>query len=45
MKCLVAIIYTSYETNIVDDSGMKQVDAVVAGPSGDSLFLRFHVAP
>ena len=42
MKILVATIYADFETSVADDSGMKQVDAVIAGPVGDRLLLKFH---
>ena len=39
---MAATIYAEFETSIVDDSGMEQLDAVVAGPAGDRLLLKFH---
>jgi hypothetical protein len=45
LKAITAAIYTNFETEIVDDGGpgaMEQEDAVVAGPIGDKLLLRFH---
>ena len=44
MKTLLATIYTEFETSVVDDSGMEQVDAVLAGPVGGSLTLKFRRA-
>ena len=42
MKAMVAMIYSEFETSIMDDDGMEQVDGVVAGPVGDKLILRFR---
>jgi hypothetical protein len=45
LKAITAAIYTNFETEIVDDGGpgaMEQEDAVVAGPVGDKLLLRFR---
>ena len=39
---MAATIYAEFETSIVDDSGMKQLAAVVAGPADDRLLLKFH---
>lgn len=41
MKSMVAMVYSEFETSIVDDGGMEQIDGVVAGPIGDRLILRF----
>ena len=41
MKLLVAAIYTNYATSIVDDEGIEQADAYLAGPVGNKLVLRF----
>ena len=42
MKSMVAMIYSEFETSIVDDDGMEQVDGVVAGPVGNKLILQFR---
>ena len=42
MKTMVAMIYSEFETSIIDDDGMEQIDGVVAGPVGDKLILRFR---
>lgn len=42
MKLQIATIYAEFETSVVDDSGMVQTDAVLAGPVGDKLLLKFH---
>ena len=42
MKLIIAAIWTSYETHIVDDEGIAQIDAYTAAPSGRRLILRFE---
>ena len=41
LKTIVAAIYTNYETTIVDDEGIEQEDAFLAGPVGRKLVLTF----
>jgi hypothetical protein len=41
MKAVVKVIYSEFETEIVDSSGMEQMDSVIAGPVGDKLLLKF----
>jgi hypothetical protein len=41
---IIAAIYTDFETSIVDDEGIEQEDAFLAGPVGDKLVLKFKVA-
>jgi len=41
LKTIVAAIYTNYETTIVDDKGIEQEDAFLAGPVGRKLVLKF----
>jgi hypothetical protein len=44
LKAITAAIYTNFKTEIVDDGGfeaMEQEDAVLAGPVGEKLLLRF----
>jgi hypothetical protein len=41
MKAIVKVIYSEFETLIVDDAGMDQLDSVIAGPKGDRLLLKF----
>jgi hypothetical protein len=41
MKAIVMVIYSEFETEIVDGSGMEQMDSVIAGPVGDKLLLKF----
>jgi hypothetical protein len=42
MKIVIATMYTNFETSIVDDEGIEQEDAFLAGPVGEKLVLRFH---
>lgn len=35
------VIYSEFETIIVDDAGIEQLDSVIAGPKGDRLLLKF----
>jgi hypothetical protein len=41
MKVLVAAIYTNYTTYVIDDEGIEQVDAMIAGPVAEKLILGF----
>ena len=41
MKLIVAAVYTNFETVVVDDVGIEQVDAYTAGPRAERLILRF----
>lgn len=41
MKLVVAAVYTSYTTEIVQDEGMEQADTFISGPVGGKLVLRF----
>ncbi|KAI4120610.1 MAG: hypothetical protein LQ338_006886 [Usnochroma carphineum] len=41
LKYVTAAVYTNFMTNIVDDRGIEQVDAYVAGPKANQLKLRF----
>lgn len=45
MKLVVAAIYTNFESAVVDDEGMEQMDAGIAAPVGDRLVLRFRHLP
>ena len=42
MKLIVAAIWSSYETRVVDDTDIEQVDAFTATPKGKRLVLRFE---
>ncbi|KAJ9635087.1 hypothetical protein H2199_008573 [Coniosporium tulheliwenetii] len=40
MKYIVAAIYSNFETTIVDDTGIEQLDRYTAGPTGGKLIIR-----
>ena len=42
LKLVTAAIYTNYETSIVNDEGIEQEDAFLAGPKGEKLVLKFR---
>jgi hypothetical protein len=42
MKYIVAALYSNYSTTIVDDTGIKQVDAYTAPPTTDKLMIRLQ---
>ncbi|KUJ13771.1 putative cytochrome P450 monooxygenase [Mollisia scopiformis] len=42
LKLSIAAIYSNFETEIVDDEGIEQEDAFLAGPVGEKLVLRFR---
>ena len=42
IKAMAATIYSEFETHVVDDSGMEQIDGILAGPVGDKLLLKFR---
>ena len=44
MKLVVAAVYTTFRTEIVDGGGMEQADTFVAGPVGGKCVLRFSQA-
>lgn len=39
---MLATIYAEFETSVMDNSGMEQLDALVAGPAGGKLLLKFR---
>lgn len=41
MKAIIVAVYSNFVTSIIDDSGMEQQDAYVAGPVG-RLLLQFE---
>lgn len=44
MKYIIAGIYSSFETTIVDDTGIEQSDAYTAPPKNDKLMIKLtHV--
>lgn len=40
MKYIIAALYSSYSTAIIDDTGIEQSDAYTAPPKGDKLMIR-----
>lgn len=40
-KIVLALIYINFETYIIDDEGIEQVDSVAGWPKGDKLILGF----
>lgn len=40
MKHIIALIYTSFETEIVDDNGIEQMDAYTAPPKSNRLIIK-----
>jgi len=42
MKYIVAALYSSYSTAVVDDTGIEQSDAYTAPPKGDKLIIRLQ---
>ncbi|KAK4560755.1 hypothetical protein LTR86_005334 [Recurvomyces mirabilis] len=42
IKLVVAAIYATYTTHIVDDEGIEQSDSYNSGPIGGKLILRFE---
>lgn len=42
MKLVLAAIYTKFRTRIIDDTGIEQVDSLMAPPKGDKLILGFE---
>jgi hypothetical protein len=44
LRLLIAAVYTSGTTTIVDDEGIEQADSYFSGPVGNKLILRFHEA-
>jgi unspecific monooxygenase len=41
LKLIVAAIYTNFESVVIDDDGIEQVDGFSAGPKGNKLILQF----
>jgi hypothetical protein len=42
MKLIIAVIYSNYETFVVNDEGIEARDDFVAGPVGGKLILGFE---
>ena len=41
MKLILLVIYSNFETAIVDDTGIEQTDTFMASPEGGQLTLSF----
>jgi hypothetical protein len=42
MKYIVAALYSSYSTSIVDDTDIEQSDSYTAPPKSDKLMIRLE---
>jgi hypothetical protein len=42
MKYIVAALYSTYSTSIVDDTGIEQIDSYTAPPKSDKLMIRLE---
>jgi hypothetical protein len=42
MKYIVAALYSTYSTSIVDDTGIEQSDSYTAPPKSDKLMIRLE---
>lgn len=42
MKYIVAALYSTYSTIVVEDTGIEQSDAYTAPPKGDKLMIRLE---
>ncbi|KAI5309195.1 hypothetical protein KEM55_003830, partial [Ascosphaera atra] len=42
MKMLTAAIWTNFNTEIVDDENIEEIDAYTVHPKGSKLFVKFH---
>ena len=42
MKYIVATLYSSYSTSIVDDTGTEQMDSYTAPPKSDKLIVKLE---
>lgn len=45
IKLILATIYTSFTTAVLDDTGIEQEDAYTARPRGHTLVVRVQAAP
>lgn len=43
LKLSTAVIYSNFETDIIDDEGIEQEDLFIAGPVGEKLVLKFRL--
>jgi hypothetical protein len=44
MKYIVAALYSSYSTTIVDDTDVEQIDSYTAPPKSDKLMIKLEKA-
>jgi len=42
MKYIIAALYSSYSTSIVDDTGIEQMDSYTAPPKSDQLIVKLE---
>lgn len=42
IKYILAALYTNYTTSVVDDMGIKQVDAYTAPPESEKLMIKLQ---
>jgi len=45
MKLVVAAVFTNFETHVVVDEGMEQMDHLVARPVAEKLLMGFKHLP
>jgi hypothetical protein len=41
MKLVLATVYTNFNTEVVDDTGIEQVDDMMATPVSGQVILKF----
>ncbi len=41
MKLVLATVYTNFNTEVVDDTGIEQIDDMMATPASGQLLLKF----
>jgi hypothetical protein len=44
MKFIIAAIYTSFTTSVVDDEGIEQMDIYTAPPASGKLIIKLDYA-
>ena len=45
MKHIIALLYTNFQTSIVADDGIEQIDAYTAPPRSSKLLLKLEPWP
>jgi hypothetical protein len=45
MKLVVAAVITNFETHVVDDQGMEQMDHLLARPVAEKVLMGFKRLP